>query len=87
MGCVRLRVKDIDFDQHQIIVRNGKRRKDRDTLVAPLQRQLRLAKRQHQNDLAVAQGQVYPPFALARKYPNAAREWGWQYVFPSPRVI
>jgi integron integrase len=89
--CIRLRVKDIDFDQHQIIVRNGKGHKDRDTLlpdslVASLQRQLRYAKTLHQNDLERGYGQVYLPHALDRKYPNASQEWGWQYVFPSPKL-
>ena len=83
---LRLRVKDIDFDQHQIIVRSGKGHKDRDTLlpdslVAPLQRQLRYAKTLHQNDLERGYGQVYLPHALARKYPNASQEWGWNMSF------
>jgi integron integrase len=91
MECLRLRVKDIDFDQHQIIVRCGKGDKDRDTilpdsLIAPLRRQLRHARALHQNDLEQGCGRVYLPYALARKYPNAAREWGWQYVFPSPKL-
>jgi len=89
--AVRLRVKDIDFGQHQIIVRNGKGGKDRDTLlpdslVAPLQRQLRYAKALHQKDLAAGYGAVYLPYALARKYPNANTEWHWQYVFPGHRL-
>jgi integron integrase len=88
---LRLRVKDVDFDQHQIIVRNAKGHKDRDTLlpdslVASLQRQLRYAKTLHQNDLERGYGQVYLPHALDRKYPNASKEWGWQYVFPSPKL-
>jgi integron integrase len=85
MECVRLRVKDIDFDQHQIMVRSGKGHKDRDTLlpdslIAPLQRQLRLVRALHQNDLEQGYGQVYLPNALERKYPNANCEWGWQYL-------
>jgi len=91
MECVRLRVKDVDFEQHQIIVRSGKGQKDRDTLlpdslIPPLQRQLRYAKALHDNDLERGYGQVYLPFALDRKYPNANREWGWQYVFPSHKL-
>jgi integron integrase len=91
MECVRLRVKDIDFEQHQIIVRQGKGHKDRDTilpdsLIAPLQRQLRYAQVLHQNDLEQGYGRVSLPDALERKYPNASREWGWQYVFPAHRL-
>lgn len=91
MECVRLRVKDIDFEQHQIIVRSGKGHQDRDTLlpdslVAPLQRQLRYANVIHQNDLEQGYGQVYLPFALERKYPQANREWAWQYLFPAHRL-
>lgn len=89
MECVRLRVKDVDFDQRQIIVRDGKGMKDRITVLpealrAPLQTQLTLARRYHQDDLAQGYGRVYLPFALARKYPAADTEWAWQYVFPSP---
>jgi integron integrase len=91
METVRLRVQDIDFEQHQIIVRQGKGHKDRDTLlpdrlIAPLQRQLRYAKALHDNDLERGYGQVYLPFALERKYPNANRQWAWQYVFPSHKL-
>ncbi len=79
MAAVRLRVKDIDFSQHQIIVRNGKGGKDRDTLLpdkvcVPLRRQLNYVKTLHQNDLAAGCGAVYLPNALARKYPNANKE-------------
>lgn len=93
MECVRLRVKDVDFDQHQVIVRDGKGGKDRDTLLpdsldAPLRRQMRYAKAHHDNDLERGYGQVYLPYALARKYPNACREWGWHAwrVFPSHKL-
>jgi integron integrase len=91
MECVRLRVKDVDFEQHQILVRSGKGNKDRDTLLpdsllAPLRRQLRYAQALHQNDLEQDYGQVYLPYALERKYPNANREWGWQYVFPAAKL-
>ena len=86
--CLRLRVKDIDFQQHHIVVRDGKGEKDRvvplpDRLIADLQRQLEYARVLHQKDLAQGHGAVQLPYALARKYPNAEREWGWQYVFPS----
>ena len=91
MECVRLRVKDIDFDQHQIIVRGGKGHKDRDTLLpnsllTPLRHQLRTAKALHNNDLERGYGRVYLPHALDKKYPNASREWGWQYVFPAHKL-
>lgn len=86
--CLRLRVKDIDFEQHQIIVRDGKGRKDRVTMLPnsladPLQKHLRRVEMLHQKDLAEGYGAVYLPDALERKYPNANREWIWQYVFPS----
>jgi len=88
MECLRLRVMDIDFAQSQIIVRDGKGEKDRVTmlpasLAQPLQQHLARVKRQHDHDLAKGYGYVDLPYALARKYPNANREWVWQYVFPS----
>jgi len=91
MECLRLRVKDIDFAQRLIVVRDGKGMQDRvtmlpDSLVAPLQEHLQRVKRLHEEDLARGYGQVFLPFALERKYPNADREWKWQYVFPSERL-
>ena len=91
MECVRLRVKDVDFAQHQIIVRDGKGEQDRvtmlpDALVAPLNQHLFQVRQLHNQDLEQGYGAVYLPYALNRKYPNAAREWGWQYVFPSDRL-
>jgi integron integrase len=91
MECVRLRVKDVDFAQHQIVVRDGKGEQDRvtvlpDSLVAPLQEHLQRARQLHARDLEAGYGTVDLPYALARKYPNANREWGWQYVFPSERL-
>jgi len=88
MECLRLRVKDIDFDQHSILVRQGKGNKDRVTilperLVDHLRRHLAKVHSLHQRDLDEGYGRVYLPAALARKYPNADREWGWQYVFPA----
>jgi integron integrase len=90
MECLRLRVKDVDFEYQQIIVRDGKGAKDRVTmlprsLTAALQHQLAFARRLHTKDLADGYGAVYLPYALARKYPNAATEWSWQYLFPAPR--
>ena len=91
MECVRLRVKDVDFELAQITVRDTKGGKDRVTmlplnLAAPLQRHLVRIKAQHEQDLEDGFGHVYLPFALSRKFPNAARQWGWQYVFPSSRI-
>lgn len=88
MECMRLRVKDVDFARREIVVREGKGNKDRVTmlpagLVAPLREHLRQRRRLHQQDLAMEQGSVYLPHALAVKYPNAATEWVWQYVFPA----
>ena len=90
MECVRLRVKDIDFEMNQIDVRDGKGKKDRRTVFPqvikdPLKRHLKKVKVLHENDLSEGYGEVYLPFALERKYPNANKEWGWQYVFPSKK--
>jgi integron integrase len=90
MECVRLRVKDVDFDYRQILVRDGKGQKDRVTmlpqsLAESLKRQLEKVKILHQQDLAEGFGEVYLPFALERKYTSASHEWGWQYVFPARR--
>lgn len=88
MELARLRVQDIDFDMNTIFVRGGKGDKDRATML-PLQVKDRLAehlkkvKRLHEKDLAAGYGAVFLPDALERKYPNAPKEWGWQYVFPS----
>jgi integron integrase len=89
--CVRLRVKDIDFGYMQIVVRDGKGAKDRVTMlpniiVEPLQIHLERVRGMHKTDLKNGFGQVYLPHALAKKYPNAASEWGWQYVFPSSKL-
>ena len=91
MECVRLRVKDIDFDRGEIIVRNGKGQKDRVTMLpaaceSSLREHLRAVRLLHREDLRLGDGAVYLPFALARKYPAGAREWTWQYVFPSAKL-
>jgi len=88
LECLRLRVQDVDFGQHLILVREAKGDSARRTmlpesLVAPLQEHLQGVKLLHDQDLHNGLGSVYLPYALARKYPNAAREWRWQYVFPS----
>ena len=90
MECVRLRVKDVDFARGEIIVREGKGFKDRVTmlpasLVVPLTQHLARVKLLHDSDCKAGFGDVYLPYALARKYTNAGREWGWQYVFPSSK--
>ena len=90
MECVRLRVKDVDFEMRQIMVRDGKGLKDRmtvlpESLVVPLQAHLQKVKTLHDEDLAAGFGEVYLPYALARKYPDAGRAWGWQYVFPATK--
>ena len=91
MECLRLRVKDLDFSQQQIIVRDGKGQKDRvtmlpESLVPLLQEHIRHVRHIHEEDLSKGYGSVYLPFALERKYPNASREWLWQYVFPASRL-
>ncbi len=91
MECVRLRVKDIDFEQNHVIVRDGKGMKDRTTMLPEqlkpvLLEHLEGVRSLHTQDLKKMLGEVYLPFALEKKYPNAAREWGWQYVFPSEKI-
>ena len=86
--CLRLRVHDIDFDMKSLTVRSGKGDKDRVTtfppsLQVPLETHLERVRIVHEADLANGYGEVYLPHALARKYPNAARQWHWQYVFPA----
>ncbi|MBN2403458.1 MAG: integron integrase [Spirochaetes bacterium] len=88
LECLRLRVKDIDFDYNQIIVRDGKGQKDRvtalpETIISPIKDHLEKVKILHSKDIAAGLGKVHLPFALEKKYPNASREWAWQYVFPS----
>lgn len=91
MECLRLRVKDLDFEHLQLTVREGKGDKDRMTLlpeaaVEPLQRHLQHVREEHERALREGYAGVELPYALARKYPNLDREWGWQYVFPAPRA-
>ncbi|MBD2054572.1 integron integrase [Oculatella sp. FACHB-28] len=88
---LRLRVKDIGFAQHQIIIRDGKSSKSRVTMLPSsianeLRDHLVGVKRQHQQDLGRGFGAIPLPFALERKYPNANREWIWQFVFPSSHI-
>lgn len=90
LESVRLRVMDLDFDRQAIYVRDGKGGKDRvvtlaSELIEPLRRHLESVRTTHDRDLSAGFGEVYLPHALERKYPNANREWKWQYVFPSGR--
>ena len=87
MECLRLRVQDIDFSRNEILVRDGKGAKDRITMLpesvkASLQDHLKKAKAVHQRDVTDGWGRVLMPNALDRKYPNAPRDWRWQWVFP-----
>jgi integron integrase len=88
LEALRLRVKDVEFERREIVIRDGKGAKDRVTvlpenLVLPLQQHLAGVKRVHLRDLAAGFGDVWLPDALDLKYPNAGRTWGWQWVFPS----
>ena len=85
---LRLRVKDVEFSRQEIVVRDGKGAKDRVTMLPAsladrLQSHLTVAKAQHVADLTLGKGEVWLPHALAAKYPNAPKEWAWQYVFPA----
>lgn len=91
LEALRLRVKDIDFSRKEILIRDGKGFKDRITmlpasLVMPLKVHLQKVKNLHDDDLIKGYGAVYMPQALGKKYPYAARDWAWQYVFPSGRL-
>jgi integron integrase len=89
--CLALRVKDLDFERRQIVVRRGKGQKDRVTLLPAgiadrLRDHLCQVRELHRSDLSRGLGRVAMPEALGRKYPNAAAEWGWQFVFPAGRI-
>ena len=91
LECLRLRVKDVDFGRREIVIREGKAFRDRVTMLpasiaGDLERYLPRVRMLHERDIAVGYGRVYLPYALERKYPNAAREWMWQYVFPAQRL-
>jgi len=91
MECVRLRVKDIDFNRREVLVRDGKGSKDRITILAentikPLEKHLLQIKNFHQIYLEKGYGSVYLPHALSRKYPKAGKEWIWQWVFPARSI-
>jgi integron integrase len=89
--CLKLRVKDVDFGYRQILVRDGKGAKDGVTMlpqsvIEPLQQHLARVRLLHERDLADGYGDVELPHALARKYPRAQYQWGWKFVFPSPKL-
>jgi integron integrase len=89
--CCRLRVHDIDFEMNMIVIRKSKGNKDRTTLLPKvtidrLRQQIELVENLHQTDLSNGYGEVYLPYALSRKYPNAPKELGWQYIFPSANL-
>jgi len=91
MECLRLRIKDIDFDNRQIIVRDGKGENDRftilpDSLIQPLHLHIKYVKSLHEKDLTDGYGSVYLPYALERKYTNANKDWVWQYLFPASAI-
>ncbi|MFC1500599.1 integron integrase [Candidatus Zixiibacteriota bacterium] len=90
MECLRLRVKDVDFTTSQITVRDGKGNQDRVTMLPvslhePLRDHFKRVRAIHEQDLKDGHGKVFMPYAMARKYPNAVSEWGWQWVFPQLR--
>jgi integron integrase len=91
LECCRLRVQDVDIDANQIVVRGGKGDKDRVTMLPAVVKvdlvgHLEAVRAQHADDLAAGAGWVELPTALVRKYPNAGREWAWQWVFPATRI-
>ena len=91
MEVLRLRVKDVEFERSEILVRDGKGAKDRVTMLPAsvaqvLREHLERVRELHRQDLAAGHGDVYLPYALDRKYPAAGREWMWQYVFPSANL-
>ena len=88
MECLRLRVKDIDFENHQILVYDGKGGDDRvtmlpDSIIAPLREHLKRVQAIHQKDISAGYGSVYIPFGLGKKYTAAHKQWIWQYIFPT----
>ncbi len=90
LECCRLRVKDVDFDRREIVVRDGKSQRDRisllpDTLTPSLRRHLDAVRAQHARDISGGRGSVEVPDALERKYPRVAYEWAWQWIFPATR--
>jgi integron integrase len=92
MECLRLRVKDIDFENHRILIYDGKGGDDRvtmlpDGIITPMREHLKRVNAIHQKDLAAGFGSVKMPFALDKKYPTAHKEWIWQFIFPAPTLF
>jgi integron integrase len=92
LECLRLRIKEIDFEKREILVRGGKRNKDRVTVLPetardPLRLHIEGVRQQYEADLAQDFGGTTLPDGIARKYPTAGREWPWQYVFPASRTV
>lgn len=92
LECLRLRVKDLDLDLHQVLIRDGKGAKDRLTVLPaslrrPLASYLALQRSRHEAEVRAGSGAVHLPAALARKYPGAATDWAWQYVFPASAPV
>ena len=90
MECLRLRIKDVDFENKYLIIRNGKGEKDRVTIlpnnmVNEIKNQMNGVNKLHKSDLNLGFGKVSLPYALEKKYPNADKEFAWQYVFPSTK--
>ena len=90
MECLRLRVRDVDFERRQILIREGKGRKDRPALLPrisepALHAHLAKVKRVHAKDLAAGEGRVRLPYAMSRKAPRAAAQWRWQWIFPASK--
>jgi integron integrase len=90
--CLHLRIKDIDFDYKSLTIRDSKGDKDRTTvlsqkIIPELKKQVEKVSITHQRDLSRGKGETILPFALSRKYPNASKELGWQYVFPANKFI
>jgi len=91
LECLRLRIKDIDFEYESVTVREGKGQKDRTTIlskkmIVPLKKHIESIKKLHEQDLANGYGSVFIPYALERKYPNIGKEFGWQYLFPASKI-
>lgn len=91
LECCRLRVKDVSLERLELTVRDGKGEKDRvtmlpESLAAPLARHLARVRQKYERDIERGAGYVELPHALSQKYPNAHREWGWQWVFPATRI-
>ena len=91
LECLRLRIKDVDFDRRQLVIRDGKGKTDRVTVLPEatqegLRRQIEIARDFHSRDVAEGHGKVHLPYALARKYPNAEREFRWQFTFPAVKL-